>query len=414
MASRDSPPPGDRRTKAPVVGPIRVPRPLRWCRRLVVAGDRRVMDQAKDHDAESTRQTGAAPSGWTAVGEVPRTGVLVGAPHTSNWDFVMMLLVMWRGGVNPRVLIKKELFRGPLGWLLPRLGGIPLDRDNPGGVVRELVREARSGEPFLLILAAEGTRKKGEYWKSGFWRIARSAKLPIALAFIDGPSRAPRGSGPRSWRRPTSSPTWTRSASSTATSGASTPSCAPSRGCARSWRPGAAAADPADRDAAVPTPEAVARRRRQPCGRRGLQVDDELGLGALAHLVLGDAGCELAQDEAGVGDVEDGEVGDDALHDAAAGVGQRALLDDLVGAVLGVVLHEHDDPLGAVDEVHGAAHALDHLAGDHPVGDVAGLPRPAWRRGWRRRPCRRGSSRTRWRSRRRRRPCAASRSPCRR
>jgi 1-acyl-sn-glycerol-3-phosphate acyltransferase len=134
-------------------------------------------------------------SGWTAVGEVPRTGVLVGAPHTSNWDFVMMLLVMWRGGVNPRVLIKQELFRGPLGWLLPRLGGIPLDRDNPGGVVRQLVHEARSGEPFLLILAAEGTRTKGEYWKSGFWRIARSAKLPIALAFIDGPSRT-AGFGP--------------------------------------------------------------------------------------------------------------------------------------------------------------------------------------------------------------------------
>ena len=134
-------------------------------------------------------------AGWTAVGEVPRTGVLVGAPHTSNWDFVMMLLIMWRGGVTPRVLIKKELFRGPLGWLLARLGGIPLDRDNPGAVVRALVKEARSGEPFLLILAAEGTRTKGECWKSGFWRIARSANLPIALAFIDGPSRT-AGFGP--------------------------------------------------------------------------------------------------------------------------------------------------------------------------------------------------------------------------
>lgn len=132
---------------------------------------------------------------WTAVGEVPRTGILVGAPHTSNWDFVMMLLVMWRGDVTPRVLVKKELFRGPLAWLLRRLGGIPIDRDNPGQVVRELVRQARSGEPFLLILAAEGTREKGEYWKSGFWRIARSARLPIALAFIDGPSRT-TGFGP--------------------------------------------------------------------------------------------------------------------------------------------------------------------------------------------------------------------------
>ena len=132
---------------------------------------------------------------WTAVGEVPRTGVLVGAPHTSNWDCVMMLLIMWRGDVTPRVLIKKELFRGPLAWLVPRLGGIPLDRENPGGVVRELVREAKSGEPFLIVLAAEGTRTKGEYWKSGFWRLARAAKLPICLAFIDGPSRT-SGFGP--------------------------------------------------------------------------------------------------------------------------------------------------------------------------------------------------------------------------
>jgi 1-acyl-sn-glycerol-3-phosphate acyltransferase len=134
-------------------------------------------------------------TGWTAVGEVPRTGVLVGAPHTSNWDFVMMLLVMWRGGVAPRVLVKQELFVGPLGPLLRWLGGLPLDRDNPARVVRELIREARSGRPFLLILAAEGTRTRGEYWKSGFWRIARSAKLPIALAFIDGPTRT-TGFGP--------------------------------------------------------------------------------------------------------------------------------------------------------------------------------------------------------------------------
>lgn len=134
-------------------------------------------------------------TGWTAVGEVPRTGVLVGAPHTSNWDFVMMLLVMWRGGVTPRVLVKQELFVGPFGPLLRWLGGLPLDRDNPAGVVRELIREARSGRPFLLILAAEGTRTRGEYWKSGFWRIARSAKLPIALAFIDGPTRT-TGFGP--------------------------------------------------------------------------------------------------------------------------------------------------------------------------------------------------------------------------
>lgn len=126
---------------------------------------------------------------WHVVGEVPHQGVLVGAPHTSYWDFVLMLLVMWNGGVPPRVLMKRELFVGPLGWFLRACGGIPVDRSNPVGVVRDLVQQARSGEPFLIIIAAEGTRRKSDYWKSGFYRIARAADLPVSLAFIDGPTR---------------------------------------------------------------------------------------------------------------------------------------------------------------------------------------------------------------------------------
>ena len=128
-------------------------------------------------------------SGWRVVGDVPAEGVLVGAPHTSYWDFVLMLLVMWSGGVPPRVLVKKELFAGPLGWLLRACGGIPVDRGNPAGLVETLIAQARSGAPFLLIIAAEGTRRKSDYWKSGFYRIARSASLPITLAFVDGPTR---------------------------------------------------------------------------------------------------------------------------------------------------------------------------------------------------------------------------------
>jgi 1-acyl-sn-glycerol-3-phosphate acyltransferase len=132
---------------------------------------------------------------WRTVGEVPSSGVLVGAPHTSNWDWVAMLLLMWSGGVPPRVLIKAEIMDTPLGPLLRANGGISLDRKNPGNVVRDLLVEARSGEPFLLIIAAEGTRKKREYWKSGFYRIAQQAGLPISLGFIDGPSRT-MGFGP--------------------------------------------------------------------------------------------------------------------------------------------------------------------------------------------------------------------------
>ena len=132
---------------------------------------------------------------WRTVGDVPRSGVLVGAPHTSNWDWVAMWLLMWSGGVPPRVLIKQEIMRTPLGPLLRANGGISLDWQNPGAVVRNLVAEAKGGEPFLLIIAAEGTRKKVDYWKSGFYRIAKQTGLPISMGFIDGPTRT-LGFGP--------------------------------------------------------------------------------------------------------------------------------------------------------------------------------------------------------------------------
>ena len=134
---------------------------------------------------------------YRMVGDVPQTGILVGAPHTSNWDFITMLLVMWQGGAHPRVLVKKQLFKGPLGWVLKALGGIPLDRDNAAGVVGDLADEARrgDGEPFRLILAAEGTRSRGDYWKSGFLRLSRDTGLPVTLAFFDPPTRT-MGFGP--------------------------------------------------------------------------------------------------------------------------------------------------------------------------------------------------------------------------
>lgn len=134
-------------------------------------------------------------SGWRAVGHVPRAGILVGAPHTSNWDWVAMLLLTWRDGVQARVLIKRELFRGPLAPLLRVTGGIPLDRSSPGTTVRALLDEARRDERFLLVLAAEGTRDRTDYWKSGFYTIAQQTGLPVVLGFIDGPSRT-MGFGP--------------------------------------------------------------------------------------------------------------------------------------------------------------------------------------------------------------------------
>lgn len=135
--------------------------------------------------------------GWTIVGEPPPDPVvvLVAAPHTSGWDFAVMVLLSRAFGVKPLFLGKKELFRGPMGAFMRRMGGISIDRSNAQGVVADLVAHATASERFQLVIAAEGTRKKAKYWKSGFYRIAQQAGIPICLGFCDGPSRT-MGFGP--------------------------------------------------------------------------------------------------------------------------------------------------------------------------------------------------------------------------
>lgn len=128
-------------------------------------------------------------SRWKTSGEVPEAAILVGAPHTSNWDWVLTMLLAWDSEINIRLLVKDSLFKGPLGWILRATGAVCLDRDNPGQTVRELLAEAEVSDTFLLGLAAEGTRSRGEYWKSGFYRISKQTGLPITLGFIDRPTR---------------------------------------------------------------------------------------------------------------------------------------------------------------------------------------------------------------------------------
>lgn len=134
--------------------------------------------------------------GWKVVGSVPPGGILVGAPHTSNWDWVVSLFLTWSTSIQPKVLVKKELFTGPVGWFLRSTGSVPLDREHPRETVRELLELSQSTKkPFFVALAAEGTRSKGTYWKSGFRRLAKETGLPIALAFVDAPNRT-TGWGP--------------------------------------------------------------------------------------------------------------------------------------------------------------------------------------------------------------------------
>lgn len=125
----------------------------------------------------------------------PRSAVLIGAPHTSNWDFAYMLAITWRLGLSPRWLGKHTLFKRPFGPLMRALGGIPVDRANPGGLVQELVRRVRDDPKFILVVTPEGTRGRRALWKSGFYRIARDADLPVVLGYVDSQTKT-SGLGP--------------------------------------------------------------------------------------------------------------------------------------------------------------------------------------------------------------------------
>ena len=128
-----------------------------------------------------------ACSRWTltGAGAPARPTVLIGAPHTSNWDFVLMLGIAWRLGIDVRWLGKQSLFAGWRGPIMRRLGGIPVDRADPGRVVTDVVAMARAGEVFGLVVTPDGTRGGNEYWKSGFYRIARETGMPVTLGFVD-------------------------------------------------------------------------------------------------------------------------------------------------------------------------------------------------------------------------------------
>ncbi|EON24049.1 MULTISPECIES: 1-acyl-sn-glycerol-3-phosphate acyltransferase [Nocardioides] len=126
---------------------------------------------------------------WRTAGQVPQRGILVGAPHTSNWDWVLTMLLAWDSQVQIRLLVKKEFFKGILGPILRSTGAVALDRSDPTETINTLLAEAEVEESFLLGLAAEGTRSKSDYWKSGFYRISQKTGIPVTLAYIDSVSR---------------------------------------------------------------------------------------------------------------------------------------------------------------------------------------------------------------------------------
>lgn len=126
-------------------------------------------------------------SRWKLVTETAptRPTLLIGAPHTSNWDFVLMLAIAWKLGVDFRWLGKKSLFAGWRGPIMRALGGIPVDRADASRVVDEIVARIRAGEVFSLVVTPDGTRGGNTRWKSGFYRIARDTDMPVTLGYVD-------------------------------------------------------------------------------------------------------------------------------------------------------------------------------------------------------------------------------------
>ncbi len=125
--------------------------------------------------------------GWRAIlpsQHVPKS-IICAAPHTSNWDFIIGMLYYRTINGDPHFVMKKEWFFWPLGGLLRALGGVPVDRGRGSSLVDEVVRMFDAHETFHMAVTPEGTRSYAERWKTGFYRMAVQAGVPIELARID-------------------------------------------------------------------------------------------------------------------------------------------------------------------------------------------------------------------------------------
>src|SRR5215208_3650899 len=132
--------------------------------------------------------------GWRVDGKLPDIPkfVLIGAPHTSNWDFVLFLGVVFTLRANVHFMGKAELFRSPLGGFFRYCGGIPVDRKKSTGLVEQMVETSNRSEHFILTITPEGTRHQVVEWKRGFYHIAQNAGIPIVIAVVDGRHKAVR------------------------------------------------------------------------------------------------------------------------------------------------------------------------------------------------------------------------------
>lgn len=130
--------------------------------------------------------------GWSMQGQWPdlKKVVIIGAPHSSAWDVVLVLLVIQATGMKVVFMGKQEVFRMPIiGSIAKYLGGMPVNRAAPGGVIEQVAEQIRNSEQMWFALAPEGTRKEVKEWKTGFWKIAKQANVPVCCAYFHFPDK---------------------------------------------------------------------------------------------------------------------------------------------------------------------------------------------------------------------------------
>ena len=129
--------------------------------------------------------------GWQVSGNIPDEErlVIIAAPHTSNWDFVLAIAALFALNINIKWLGKDSLFRPGLSWFFKWLGGIPVNRDNPAFLIDHVVRIVEKEKGLVIGMSPEGSRKKVNRWKSGFLRIAEQTNSKILFLSIDSPSK---------------------------------------------------------------------------------------------------------------------------------------------------------------------------------------------------------------------------------
>lgn len=126
--------------------------------------------------------------GWKVDPQTPagvKKCVVVVGPHTSNWDFILGRLAFVMYGVKPKILIKKDLFFPPLGWILRSLGGVPVDRKKNNNITEYAVELFKTRDELYMLFTPEGTRSYNPNWKKGFYYIAQKADVPIYIGYVD-------------------------------------------------------------------------------------------------------------------------------------------------------------------------------------------------------------------------------------